>query len=505
MYGFSYSAQNVGLKTKIVTVEVDFKKGGPRMFNIVGLPDKATEESRERVVLALQNSRLPYPGNPSGKLTVSLSPADLKKSGPLFDVAIAVGFLSSLGEIKVNLERSLFLGELSLSGDVLKVKGVLPLVQGAKEKGFKEVFVPKGNAKEAAIVSGIKVFPVENLRGLYNHLLGKSEILPQRPSKISFRQEAEVLLDDIVEQDFAKRALQIAAAGGHNLSMYGPPGTGKTMLAKAFTSLLPRLSEQEVLEVTAIHSVAGKTDKPIVAPPLRAPHHSASYAAVSGGGADASPGEISLAHRGVLFLDEFPEFDRRVINSLRQPLEDGKITISRAGVSVSYPSKFILLVAMNPCPCGYYGSDKCICTPFQVGRYWSKISGPIMDRIDLWVEVLPVSYGKLMEKGAQADTQHKKAKENILNARALQAQRYKSPSRLNAGLSSRGIKYHIKLTDAQKNLLNNAAEKLNLSPRAYHRILKVARTIADLDQKRDITDEHILEALSFRPKDLLDF
>ncbi|MEK7140176.1 MAG: YifB family Mg chelatase-like AAA ATPase, partial [Patescibacteria group bacterium] len=400
-----YSAQVNLLSGVIVTVEVDLSRG-LHAFNVVGLPDKAVDESKDRVSGAIKNSGFKSPKAQNQKIVVSLSPADLKKEGPFFDLPIALAYMQAAGDIKFNPERKIFLGELGLDGTLRKIRGALPLAEAAKRKGFEEIYLPKENAIEAALVSGIKVFGAESLKEVIAHIdqsrdpeFDHEEIAEQPKTEISYKKERKGAdFADVRGQEGAKRGLEIAAAGGHNIAMYGPPGTGKTMLARAFSGLLDDLSKEEVLEITGIHSVAGATQGELVCfPPFRSPHHTSSYVSIIGGGTYPKPGEVTLAHRGVLFLDEFPEFERRVIESLRQPLEDNIVSISRAKGSAIFPSNFILIAAMNPCPCGNAGSKQkaCICKPSDLDRYKRKLSGPIIDRIDIWVSVGNVDYKKL--------------------------------------------------------------------------------------------------------------
>ncbi|MEI6580772.1 MAG: YifB family Mg chelatase-like AAA ATPase [bacterium] len=505
-----YSAQVNLLFGQIVTIEVDLSRG-LNSFSIVGLPDKAVDESKDRVSSAIKNSGFQSPKAKNQKTIVSLSPADLKKEGPFFDLAIALSYMLASEDIKFNSEKKIFLGELGLDGTLRNIRGSLPLVQEAKKMGFEEVYLPKENAIEAALVDGIKIFGVNNLLEVVNHInelkneRNQGQISQQLQTKIIFQKEIRCSdFSDIRGQESAKRGLEIAAAGGHNIAMYGPPGTGKTMLARAFSGLLPDLSVEEVLEITGIHSIAGATKGELVLnPPFRSPHHTSSYVSLIGGGTYPKPGEVTLAHRGVLFLDEFPEFDKRVIESLRQPLEDNMISISRAKSSAVFPSNFILVAAMNPCPCGNSGSKQknCICKPSDLDRYKRKLSGPIMDRIDLWVSVGNVDYKKLGEEGhgEKSETIQKR----ISNARDIQKERFKKFSRkikTNNEMNVKDLSNMIKLTDEVRNLLDDSAARLALSARAYHRVIKIARTIADLEKSEEIKSDHILEAIQYRPK-----
>lgn len=495
-----YSAQPFHLQGHIVTVEVDITNG-MHNFTIIGLPDKAVEESRDRVSSALKNSGFTSPKQENFKTVVSLAPAEIKKEGSYFDVAIALGYLLSSHSLEFNPESKIFLGELSLNGEIGKVNGILPLVQHAKSKGFTEIFVPYDNREEAALIEGITIYPVKTLTEIIEHLTEKGKIEPQEKTIIPEKEtHTQTDFSDIKGQEIAKRGLEIAAAGGHNIVMYGPPGTGKTMLARAFAGILPQLSSDEALEITGIHSISGLLQEPIIThPPFRSPHHTASYVSLIGGGTIPKPGEVTLAHRGVLFLDEFPEFENRVLESLRQPLEDKIVTISRAKGTISFPSQFILVAAMNPCPCGNKGSlhKKCICTQNDIARYARKISGPIIDRIDMWIPVEHIDYEKLGTE--QASERSTTIKERVIETRKIQEKRFHIKSKYNAHMSARDIE-KIQLSPEVKKILNTSAEKLKLSPRAYHRVIKLAQTIADLDRSEYITPDHILEALQYRPK-----
>ncbi len=498
-----WSAQPGLIESSIITVETDLTKG-LHQFTVVGLPDKAVEESRDRVSAAIKNSGWKPPKQHNQKITVSLAPANIKKEGPSFDLPIALAYLLATQNVSFDPIGKLFVGELALDGSVRKVRGILGVALAALAHGYAELFVPKENAEEAALVSGLSVFPIESLGGLVAHLERKEPILPLPQTSIELGPDEEAL-DEFAQirgQEIAKRALEIAAAGGHNVALWGPPGTGKTLLAKALRSLMPPLSHEEMLEVTAIHSIASDLEHPITRAPFRSPHHTASHVSVVGGGAVPKPGEVTLAHRGVLFLDEFPEFDKRVIESLRQPLEEGVVQISRARGSERFPARFILVAAMNPCPCGYYGDARrtCVCVPAAIARYRRKISGPIIDRIDMWIEV-PRMEHEALSPGMRTDTAPLlEAQRRIVAARARQKERTGPETRLNAHMGVKDIDRTIRLAQATLDLFNASAKKLDLSARAYHRTLKLARTISDLAGSKEIAEEHLLEALQYRPK-----
>jgi magnesium chelatase family protein len=513
-----YSAQVNLLRGTIVTIEVDLSKG-LHSFSVVGLPDKAVDESKDRVSGAIKNSGFKSPKAKNQKIIISLSPADLKKEGPFFDLAIALSYLLAAGDIKFNSEKKIFLGELGLDGTLRRIHGALPLAQEAKRRGFEEIYLPKENAVEAALVEGINIFGANSLKEVIEHIDQtkkplqkdgekeelKNKIPIQPPTKINYKKElARTDFRDIRGQEGAKRGLEIAAAGGHNIAMYGPPGTGKTMLARAFSQLLPDLEMEEILEITGIHSVVGNTERGLVCfPPFRAPHHTSSYVSIIGGGTYPKPGEVTLAHRGVLFLDEFPEFEKRVIESLRQPLEDNIVSISRAKGTAIFPSNFILVAAMNPCPCGNAGSKQkaCICKPSDLDRYKRKLSGPIIDRIDLWVSVGNVDYKKLGGEGHGEPSE--KIKERVERAREIQKKRFKKFGKeitTNSEMNVKDLGVMVHLDGKVRDLLDDSAEHLGLSARAYHRVIKIARTIADLENSPEIEENHILEAIQYRPK-----
>ena len=505
----TYSAQISYLKAQLVTIEIDLSRG-LHAFSIVGMPDKSVEEARDRISAAIKNSGFDSPKSKNQKVVLSLAPAELPKEGAMFDVGMAIVYLKAAGEIDFETENKMFFGELALDGSVRKINGSVTLIREAKRLGFKEIYLPKDNATEAALIDGIKIFPIETLRELIDHINNKngktnSKISVQPLTKI-IQKKSEYVLDisDIKGQEVSKRALEIAASGGHNIALYGPPGTGKTMLAKAFCSILPQLTFEESLEVTAIHSIAGTLqDEYACHPPFRAPHHSASYTSVIGGSSNPKPGEVTLAHRGLLFLDEFPEFDRRVLESLREPLEEGLVRISRSKGTAEFPARFILIAAMNPCPCGNYGnkSKPCTCVTGTLQRYRQRISGPIIDRIDLWTEVYKVDY-KNLATGSSGETSTT-IRKRVEATRAIQYARAKENNLLpilNSEIPPQILTKYAKLSDEARDTLTISAEKLNISARAYHRIIKIGRTIADMDKSVVIEKYHILEALQYRPR-----
>ena len=501
-----FSAAITGLEAQIIEIEVEASYG-LRRFDIVGLPDKSVQEAKERVGAAIESAGFKPPHHEPVKVLVSLAPADIKKEGSLYDLPIALGYLAAAGKIKFNSAQKVFLGELALDGRLRPAKGIIIFSIACRQKGIREIIVPKLNSKEASLIDGLRVIGVETLGQAIEYLEGKIQIDPENTKSTTDISETcfENDLGLISGQEASKRALEIVAGGGHNISMWGPPGTGKTLLAKALPTILPPLSFEESLEVTKIYSVCGmlSVNSPLIQKrPFRSPHHTTSDAAIVGGGNPPHPGEITLAHRGILFLDEFPEFRRDTLEALRQPIEEGTISVIRARHSLYLPARFTLVIASNPCPCGNWGNSerKCTCSGSQIQMYRKKLSGPLMDRIDLFINVPAVKYEKLAHAEFDQSNSSAQIRERVCRCRDIQKARF-GGYRTNAEMNISQVKKYCQLDKLSEQLLKAAVDSAKLSARGYHRVLKVSRTIADLAESENIQLKHVSEALAYRPQE----